>query len=136
LPNLYCFGFQFRNTNYAPTIRRDKSIKKLSENEFDLVYRNVATDEYKVELDIIRIGFNVKPSKPIKIRRRDLKKAVRLGNGGITETVKLLNSLIMGLICGVISLVFAFEVGFYNKGFRLRDIPADVPGLTERKYYY
>jgi hypothetical protein len=74
-----------------------------------IIHRNVVTDDYKVELDIVRIGFKIKPLKPVA-SRRGLKKAFLLGNGGIAETVKLLNSLIVGLICSVISLIFTFEV--------------------------
>jgi uncharacterized protein YjbK/uncharacterized membrane protein YhiD involved in acid resistance len=69
-----------------------------------IIGRNVTTDNYLVDLDKIRIGMSgIRPPKPVSSRRRPLKCMIfSVGKGGIAETIRVINSLIVGLICAVL----------------------------------
>lgn len=66
-----------------------------------IIRRNVITDDYKVELDTINAIFGI-TTGDIECREKVIKDSLSFGTGGYLETIKLLNSLIVGLICCII----------------------------------
>jgi hypothetical protein len=66
-----------------------------------MIRRNVITNDYKVELDTINTIFGI-ATADIERREKGIKESLSLGHGGYLETIKLLNSLILGLICCII----------------------------------
>jgi hypothetical protein len=73
-----------------------------------IIGRNVTTDNYLVDLDKIRIGIaGIRSPKPVKSRQKPLKSVIfSVGKGGIVETIRVINSLIVGLICSVAWIYF------------------------------
>lgn len=76
-----------------------------------IIHRNVVTDDYKVKLDIIRKQFGIELNEPVPSRRkRVIKEGLWIGNGGIVETIRFLNSLIIGVVCSIIWLYPASQL--------------------------
>ena len=67
-----------------------------------IIRRNVITDDYKVELDTINKIFGISKLGDIKLREEKITRSLLFGRGGYLETIKLLNSLILGLICSIV----------------------------------
>ena len=62
-----------------------------------IVGRNVDTDEYKIKLDVIRMVFKVGVYDEItRSRRKIIRKSLGFQRGGFAETIKLLNSVLVG----------------------------------------
>lgn len=80
-----------------------------------IIGRNVTTDNYLVDLDKIRIGMaGIRPPKSVRSRQRPLISMILLvGKGGIAETIRVINSLIVGLICSVL-WIYIFELDLFT----------------------
>jgi hypothetical protein len=73
-----------------------------------IISRNVTTDNYLVDLDRIRLGIaGIRSPKSVKSREKPLKSVIfSVGKGGIAETIRAINSLIVGLVCTVAWIYF------------------------------
>lgn len=64
-----------------------------------IINGNVTTDDHKINLDIIRLMYRFLPLNYVKSRRNNyLMENITLQRGGIVQIVKMMSSLIIGLI--------------------------------------
>jgi hypothetical protein len=75
-----------------------------------IINGNITYDDQKVALDKIRLLCNFQPLQYVKSRRGSLKDMFSLQRGGYTQLVKLLITLIAGLICSMVWIFFFKQI--------------------------